>query len=85
MLSAGIGQISVKHTKKKELEEGDLIIVLGGPGFLIGLGGGSISSLNSGQVSDEQDFSIQRYTCSTLDVEEGKHRISVLTYIITCG
>lgn len=62
MLAGGIGQIAACHSlKEKELPEGTLFIQLGGPGLLIGLGGGAASSMHSGKNSEQLDFaSVQR-------------------------
>ena len=61
MLAGGYGNISSKHTAKKPLGKGALFIQLGGPGLLIGLGGGAASSLASGQNVESLDFdSVQR-------------------------
>ena len=49
------------HSFKKNVSVNSKVIVLGGPSYLIGLGGGSASSLASGQSDDELDFaSVQR-------------------------
>ena len=43
------------------IEESDLIIVLGGPSMLVGLGGGAASSKHSSKGNEELDFaSVQR-------------------------
>ena len=61
MLAGGVGNISAAHTAKKALEPGALFIQLGGPGFLIGLGGGAASSMASGSNLEALDFdSVQR-------------------------
>jgi len=61
MLAGGYGNISAAHTQKKPLTRGTLFIQLGGPGFLIGLGGGAASSMASGQNVESLDFdSVQR-------------------------
>jgi phosphoribosylformylglycinamidine synthase len=61
MLAGGVGSISNKHTHKKKLSEGDLLIQLGGPAMLIGLGGGAASSMNTGSNQENLDFaSVQR-------------------------
>jgi phosphoribosylformylglycinamidine synthase len=61
MLAGGYGNISAKHTAKKSLGSGTLFIQLGGPGFLIGMGGGAASSMASGQNVEALDFdSVQR-------------------------
>ena len=61
MLSGGIGAITDAHIFKEKGQLGDLIIVLGGPAFKIGLGGGSASSLTGGVNTEALDFqSVQR-------------------------
>ncbi len=41
MLAGGIGNIRPKHIQKNPIPPGSLLIVLGGPAMLIGLGGGA--------------------------------------------
>ena len=61
MLAGGYGNIAANHTRKKPLGSGTLFVHLGGPGFLIGLGGGAASSMASGQNVESLDFdSVQR-------------------------
>jgi phosphoribosylformylglycinamidine synthase len=61
MLAGGVGNISANHTHKHELPEGALLIQLGGPGMLIGLGGGAASSMDTGSNAEDLDFdSVQR-------------------------
>ncbi|MCL2310195.1 MAG: phosphoribosylformylglycinamidine synthase [Proteobacteria bacterium] len=61
MIAGGFGAIDARHTKKKPLPPGTLLIQLGGPAFLIGLGGGAASSMASGENCSELDFdSVQR-------------------------
>ena len=61
MIAGGIGNIYHQNRFKKQIQKGDLLIVLGGPGFLIGIGGGATSSTNSGLNSNELDYaSVQR-------------------------
>jgi len=61
MLAGGIGNIRSSSVHKLKLKPGSLIIQLGGPAMLIGLGGGAASSLNSGASSADLDFaSVQR-------------------------
>lgn len=61
MLAGGYGNINDGHTHKDEVTDGAVIIQLGGPGFLIGVGGGSASSMSSGDNAQELDFnSVQR-------------------------
>ena len=44
MLAGGLGNIRTPHIEKRAIRPGDLLIVLGGPAMLIGLGGGAASS-----------------------------------------
>ncbi len=61
MLAGGIGQISEKHVFKEKFPPGTLLIQLGGPGMLIGLGGGAASSMDTGANTEKLDFdSVQR-------------------------
>ena len=61
MLAGGIGNIKARHIQKGSLKEGDLLIVLGGPAMLIGLGGGAASSMTTGSGGEDLDFaSVQR-------------------------
>ena len=61
MLAGGLGNIKSEHVEKKEVPIGSKLVVLGGPSMLIGLGGGSASSMNSGDANLDLDFaSVQR-------------------------
>jgi phosphoribosylformylglycinamidine synthase len=61
MIAGGLGNISARHTAKHALPEGALMIQLGGPGMLIGLGGGAASSMDTGSNQEDLDFdSVQR-------------------------
>lgn len=61
MLAGGLGNIRPDHVRKEMAKAGALIVVLGGPGLLIGLGGGAASSMTSGTSSADLDFaSVQR-------------------------
>jgi phosphoribosylformylglycinamidine synthase len=61
MLAGGLGSISARHTAKAGLPPGSLLIQLGGPGMLIGMGGGAASSMGSGTNVEDLDFdSVQR-------------------------
>ena len=61
MLAGGVGTISETNTRKKILAKDDLLIVIGGPSMKIGVGGGSASSMNSGDNDEVLDFnSVQR-------------------------
>ncbi len=61
MIAGGLGRVRPNHVKKNRLQANDIVVVLGGPAMLIGLGGGAASSLASGSSSAELDFaSVQR-------------------------
>ncbi len=61
MIAGGLGNIDARHIYKKEVPSGSLIIQLGGPAMLIGLGGGAASSMDAGENAEDLDFdSVQR-------------------------
>ncbi len=61
MIAGGLGNINAEQTHKHEIPEGALLVQLGGPGMLIGLGGGAASSMDTGSNSADLDFnSVQR-------------------------
>ena len=61
MLAGGIGEIRDKNNFKLQIDEGYIVVVLGGPAMLIGLGGGAASSVSSGDSDEDLDFaSVQR-------------------------
>ncbi|CAO1613615.1 unnamed protein product [Parajaminaea phylloscopi] len=62
MLAGGLGTVRPQFALKRAIPVGAKIVVLGGPGMLIGLGGGAASSMASG-ASDRADLdfaSVQR-------------------------
>ncbi len=61
MLTGGYGVIRPQHVRKSALSPGNVIVVLGGPAMLIGLGGGAAASQTSGSGDQALDFaSVQR-------------------------
>ncbi len=61
MVAGGLGNVRERDAIKPELPAKALLIVLGGPAMLIGLGGGAASSMASGTSSADLDFaSVQR-------------------------
>ncbi|HTS21243.1 MAG TPA: phosphoribosylformylglycinamidine synthase [Casimicrobiaceae bacterium] len=61
MIAGGLGNIAARDASKHALPEGALIVQLGGPGMLIGMGGGAASSMATGTNSADLDFdSVQR-------------------------
>ncbi|KIP04614.1 hypothetical protein PHLGIDRAFT_75654 [Phlebiopsis gigantea 11061_1 CR5-6] len=61
MIAGGLGNVRTPFAMKSKISPGAKIVVLGGPGMLIGLGGGAASSQVSGASSAELDFaSVQR-------------------------
>jgi phosphoribosylformylglycinamidine synthase len=61
MIAGGVGNIAARDAFKSGLPEGSLLIQLGGPGMLIGMGGGAASSMTTGSNTEDLDFdSVQR-------------------------
>ncbi|WWC94798.1 phosphoribosylformylglycinamidine synthase [Kwoniella sp. B9012] len=61
MIAGGLGNVRPQYARKDKISPGSKVIVLGGPGMLIGLGGGAASSMASGSSSADLDFaSVQR-------------------------
>ncbi|KAF4120232.1 phosphoribosylformylglycinamidine synthase [Geosmithia morbida] len=63
MIAGGVGTVRPQHALKdpEDVHDGAHAIVLGGPGMLIGLGGGAASSSASAEETAELDFaSVQR-------------------------
>jgi len=61
MIAGGYGNIREEHIDKPEFGPGAILVVLGGPAMLIGLGGGAASSMTTGSSSADLDFaSVQR-------------------------
>lgn len=61
MIAGGYGNIKRNLVEKNPIQQGDLLIVLGGPVMQIGLGGGAASSVDSGELDEGLDFaSVQR-------------------------
>ena len=61
MVAGGVGNIADRHSFKEQFPAGTKLIQLGGPGMLIGLGGGAASSMATGTNAADLDFaSVQR-------------------------
>jgi len=61
MLAGGIGFGRKKDSMKDVPEKGDLIILLGGDNYRIGMGGGAVSSVNTGEYGSEIELNaVQR-------------------------
>ena len=61
MIAGGIGNIADRHCFKQKFPAGTRLLQIGGPGMLIGLGGGAASSMSTGTNSADLDFaSVQR-------------------------
>jgi phosphoribosylformylglycinamidine synthase len=61
MIAGGVGNIAARDAFKLGLPPGSLLIQLGGPGMLIGMGGGAASSMTTGSNTEDLDFdSVQR-------------------------
>jgi phosphoribosylformylglycinamidine synthase len=61
MIAGGLGNIREQHIEKTPIGSGAVLIILGGPAMLIGLGGGAASSMATGASKADLDFaSVQR-------------------------
>src|SRR6195256_3235392 len=61
MIAGGLGNINAVHADKSPFAPGALLVQLGGPGMLIGMGGGAASSMDTGANPEDLDFdSVQR-------------------------
>jgi phosphoribosylformylglycinamidine synthase len=61
MIAGGVGNIRAAHALKAPVPPGALLVQLGGPGMLIGMGGGAASSMDAGANVADLDFdSVQR-------------------------
>jgi phosphoribosylformylglycinamidine synthase len=61
MLAGGVGFTRKEYAKKNEPVKGDKIIVMGGDNYRIGMGGGAVSSVNTGEFSNAIELNaIQR-------------------------
>ena len=61
MLAGGIGFGKEDETMKKEIKEGDYVVVLGGDNYRIGMGGGAVSSLDTGELKNKLELNaVQR-------------------------
>jgi len=52
MLAGGVGYGTKRDCLKKEPQKGNKVVVVGGDNYRIGLGGGSVSSVNTGRYSN---------------------------------
>ena len=61
MIAGGIGTINREHIQVSKRDSSTSLVLLGGPAMLIGLGGGSSSSMNLGDSAETLDYaSVQR-------------------------
>ena len=61
MIAGGVGNVAARDAHKRALPDAALIVQIGGPGMLIGLGGGAASSMATGTNTADLDFdSVQR-------------------------
>ncbi len=61
MIAGGLGNIALRYAHKQPLASGAALVHLGGPGLLIGMGGGAASSMATGTNTADLDFdSVQR-------------------------
>jgi phosphoribosylformylglycinamidine synthase len=61
MLAGGVGYAVSRDALKGEVRPGDKVVVLGGDNYRIGMGGGSVSSVNTGEYGGEIELNaVQR-------------------------
>ena len=61
MLAGGIGYGKENESKKKKISDGDYVVVLGGDNYRIGMGGGAVSSVNTGEFKNNIELNaVQR-------------------------
>lgn len=61
MFTGGVGQIDERHIKKDKPKKDMVVIMIGGPAYRIGMGGGSASSMVVGTRAEKLDFdAVQR-------------------------
>ena len=61
MLAGGVGYGKKKDSKKEHLQNGDKIVILGGDNYRIGMGGGAVSSVATGEFGNSIELNaIQR-------------------------
>ncbi len=61
MLAGGIGFAKASDAQKDTPEEGDIIVVLGGDNYRIGMGGGAVSSVDTGEFGNDIELNaVQR-------------------------
>lgn len=61
MLAGGVGVARKRDAQKGRAEDGDTIVVMGGDNYRIGMGGGAVSSVNTGRYADAIELNaIQR-------------------------
>ena len=61
MLAGGVGFGVEKDSKKEHLKKGDKIVLLGGDNYRIGMGGGAVSSVATGEYANAIELNaIQR-------------------------
>ena len=60
-MAGGIGFGKENESKKKKIREGDYVVVLGGDNYRIGMGGGAVSSVNTGEFKNNIELNaVQR-------------------------
>ncbi|MBR6284164.1 MAG: phosphoribosylformylglycinamidine synthase [Muribaculaceae bacterium] len=61
MLAGGVGYAARRDAIKAEPAQGDELVVMGGDNYRIGMGGGAVSSVNTGQLSNSIELNaVQR-------------------------
>ena len=82
MLAGGLGNVRPAYTFKGHIEPGDALIVMGGPGYLIGLGGGTSSSLAGGGEGNRSQLDF--VSVSRENAEMQRRCQEVIDFCCTC-
>lgn len=73
MLAGGVGQANAEHAQKLTPQTGDKIVLLGGDNYRIGIGGGAVSSVNTGQM--EKTLELNAVQRSNPEMEQRVYRV----------
>jgi len=73
MLAGGVGQANKNHAHKKVPQKGDRVILLGGDNYRIGIGGGAVSSVNTGHM--EKNLELNAVQRSNPEMQQRAYRV----------
>ena len=76
MLAGGVGFAKMKDAQKGHAEPGEKVVVMGGDNYRIGMGGGAVSSVETGQYSNAIEltpYSVQMQRCRSVYPTSSEH------------